>query len=97
MEGGEKPQGSTGVKAGREAERYTALDLALDVLKTMDVLEDTICNHPSLPREISEKCVDVCRKLKENAIAYLESLKERRRRGDGKWRMRGRGWKSWTP
>ena len=78
-----------------EDRRYTGLDLALDVLRTMDTIEDVICMHQSLPRELSEKCVEVCRKLKENAIRYLETLKTMRRGGSGTWRRRG-SWKGLT-
>ena len=94
MEGGEKPREATDAEPSGRPRRYTALDLALDVLKAMDALEDVVCNHGGLPREISEKCVEVCRKLKENAIAYLETLKRLGRRAGGPWRTQRRGWRS---
>ena len=66
--------------AEEERKTYTALDLAIDVIRAMDTLEDTVCMHPSLPREVGEKCVELCKKLKEGALRYLESLRFRGRR-----------------
>jgi len=65
--------------------RTTPIGLALDVLEAMDILKDAVCSHSSLPREIAEKCEQVCQSLKNKAfelIRYYSSY----RRGEKRWR-----------